>query len=357
MPGWFRSEIDGHERRRIYMLSAGLKLDRDTAIDDLRVWQDRVMKPGSRDEFPSSAEFAERWGWSKTTAYRLMTNIDAWSDPSRLEEWRVIWNDRGTEVERERNDRETKRNGQKPVVDETRNDSGTTVEREWNESGHTRVVVTPPSPSPSTLVEQTHVGLFAPAKAVAKGEPTSPAAAVDPAASKEPTAKRSADFAEALRVWNTEVVPEVRKRGGTVSSHDRLKPSEGLGKKLRQRLDAKGLETVLLVVRWYATSNDSRADFLRTGGHELSTLLGAEKFDDYAARAASTAVGPKTGKHAHDAPAKPPAAPALVVDDAVYLAALAEAEAAARKGEEDEAKAIALRQEQRRNPLARMVSR
>lgn len=146
---WFRSEIDGHERRVVFIRSHDLPLDRDTAIDDLRIWQDRVMAPGqSLESWPSSKWFGERWGWPKTSAYRLMIDAAAWSDPSRLDEWRRRWNDHGTELERRRNARGTKRHGPTPENPETRNDVGTELERERNESGHRRG--DPPSPSPST---------------------------------------------------------------------------------------------------------------------------------------------------------------------------------------------------------------
>lgn len=162
---WFRCEVDGHERRVLHLRSLDLPLDRDTAIDDLRVWQDRVMAPGSRARFPTSKWFAERWGWAKTTAYRLMIDLKAWSDPSRLEAWTAMWNANGTKVERIRNESGTEQDGQTPEDDGTRNADGTETERERNESGHRRG--DPPSPSPSPVDEATQADLMFPLRLVA----------------------------------------------------------------------------------------------------------------------------------------------------------------------------------------------
>lgn len=107
------------------------------------------------------------------------------------------------------------------------------------------------------------------------------------------TRKRPAEFTEALRVWNEEVVPAVRSRGGSVSVHDGLTAAVGLGQALRKRLDAAGLEAVLAVFRWYATSLHPRAVFLRSSGNELATLIGPTKFGEYLAmsRAPEPAAG------------------------------------------------------------------
>lgn len=149
---WFRVEADGHERRRVWLLAEVGKVDRQTAIDDLRMWQDRIMAPGSSVQMPSSKDFGERWGWPKTTAYRLLVDFESWSDPYRLDAWREIWNARGTDAERSRNGAGTKLNEPNPTTNRARNETGTRTERERNESGHTRGIARgslSPSPSPS----------------------------------------------------------------------------------------------------------------------------------------------------------------------------------------------------------------
>jgi hypothetical protein len=145
---WFRSEIEGHERRLLYMREHGLKLDRDTAIDDLRVWQDRVMAPGSKVEMPSARDLAKRWGWPKTNAHRLLVDFESWSDPSRLEAWRVVWDSHGTKAGQPRDTGGTIRNGQTPTNAETRDTGGTAAGQPRDTSGHTRVVDHPPPPPP-----------------------------------------------------------------------------------------------------------------------------------------------------------------------------------------------------------------
>jgi hypothetical protein len=108
-----------------------------------------------------------------------------------------------------------------------------------------------------------------------------------------------------LEVWNTEIVPTARKRGAQVAPHERLQPSSGLGKLVRQRLDQHGLDRCLSVVRWFGSADHPRAQFLRDGGHELSTLMRPQKFDEYAAFAEAPVA--LVGRHKHDpAPARAP---------------------------------------------------
>jgi hypothetical protein len=131
---WFRCESDGHERRLTYLRAHGLPADRDTAIDDLRMYQDRVLAPGSTTRMPTSSAFARRWGWPRTNAYRLLVSHGAWSDPAKIEAWLVEWNKRGTAAKQERNARGTTNNGRTGAIGESRNDSGIEAGQERNES-------------------------------------------------------------------------------------------------------------------------------------------------------------------------------------------------------------------------------
>lgn len=154
MSGWYRGEIDGWETHVAFLQAhlPGGKVDRYTAEHDLRVWVDRILAPNSRVDMPSSKDLGRRWGWPKTTAYRLLVDFERWCDPRRLEEWRARWNDHGTTVERQRNDGGTTDERFKPTIDVQWNDGGTGSEREWNDGGHTRGSGSPFTlhPPPST---------------------------------------------------------------------------------------------------------------------------------------------------------------------------------------------------------------
>lgn len=172
--------------------------------------------------------------------------------------------------------------------------------------------------------------------------PEEPEQGKEPKGKAKANAARRADFSEAVRVWDEEVVPTARKAGATIGEHPRLDPSKALGKALRQRLDEQGLEAVLLVFRWYAGSSNSRASFLREGGHELSTLTRASKFEEYLgfARAEASSTSPKVGKAAHDAPE-----PTLYVVSDEERAKLREAKAAARAAIEADRLALEAKQQ------------
>lgn len=88
---------------------------------------------------------------------------------------------------------------------------------------------------------------------------------------------RPSPFDQAVEAWN-----QLAKANG--GGHSSLKPSRGIGKRLKACLDEHPLDDLLGLWRWYWTGADDRARFLRDKGYGLKTLLRDGNIDDYVAR-------------------------------------------------------------------------
>ncbi len=122
---WLRCEADGWERARVALRGASVEIPRDLAIVDLRMWQDRILAPGSRVAMPSRTVLAERWGWTDKRVRLLLATEEEWCDPYRHEEWTAY---------------RAKHEG--PAEGQRRASEGPA-------EGHRRVELPSPSPSPS----------------------------------------------------------------------------------------------------------------------------------------------------------------------------------------------------------------
>ena len=60
-----------------------------------------------------------------------------------------------------------------------------------------------------------------------------------------------------------------------------VKPSGAIGRALMARISDHGVEQIVALIRWWATSPHDRARFLREGGHGLETLTRAAKCEAY----------------------------------------------------------------------------
>ncbi len=143
---WIRSEQKGVERRILYLRSHDLPVDPDTAIDDLRVYQDAILAPGSEVVMPSLDTLARRWGWfsrngkpSEKRVRLLLCDEEKWSDPRRLAEWREYrGHAEGTPRAQQGHTKGTPPPAPTPNTDETGHAEGTPRAQQGHAEGNTR---------------------------------------------------------------------------------------------------------------------------------------------------------------------------------------------------------------------------
>ena len=164
---WARCDVDGPdgwEAALAELQQVGLALPRALAILDARMWQDRVLAPGSRVRFPAAREFARRWGWGEKRARLLLCAEETWSDPMRLMEWKVRGrSEDAARTQRGRSEDATDDGSSVILADRGRSEDAARTQRGRTE-GDTRVDLPSPSPSPSPSQENTDVRLDPPAQ-------------------------------------------------------------------------------------------------------------------------------------------------------------------------------------------------
>lgn len=92
MSGWVPVETGGKlgwSAALAELQEAGVPLPPALAVLDLRMWQHRVLAPGSREDMPTGRELAKRWNWRSEKRVRLLLKREEeWSDPVLLDRWR-----------------------------------------------------------------------------------------------------------------------------------------------------------------------------------------------------------------------------------------------------------------------------
>jgi len=145
-------------------LAGQIKWPRSLAIIDLRFLQDQAMLP--RGTFPTRRTLAATWGWSQSRVSRLLSNVDAWSDPKKREAWDRWFdqNRRGPKVDQKRtrvepkvDQKRTKRSPSKPGLQERPNQKRTKSEPDSSQTrakdDHTRVRYTATDTSTDTATD------------------------------------------------------------------------------------------------------------------------------------------------------------------------------------------------------------
>lgn len=232
MAGWFTVPADDWYRQRMDITQ---KWPDVLAIADLRFWAD--PKACSQRARPRNADLAATWGWSKSRVQRLVADQKRWRDS--MGHKRV---DDGSPMGR-RDHGET---------DESPDD-GSKVGRKRVDDGsglketHAQPPALSPTHSSSDEEEDSH------------SDSTTTATAWD----------RCND------IIRTEVCPAVSR------PYRKLSPSKGMGLSLKARITDHGVDDIIRLLRWYATSDHERARFLRSGGHWLKTLLRSSNCEEY----------------------------------------------------------------------------
>lgn len=155
--GWFRSQADGPdgwEARAAWLIehANGDPWESGFAIDDLRWWQDRVLAPGSRCEFPGYRYFAARWGWGEKRARLLLQNEERWSDPYRLKEWREYQGrSKGALGAQQGRAKGSVGVASPEIIHDSGRGEGARRAHLGRAKGDTRLDLDPPSPSPSPM--------------------------------------------------------------------------------------------------------------------------------------------------------------------------------------------------------------
>jgi hypothetical protein len=199
------------------------------AVFDLRWHADRGQVPGR-------PTLGRRWGWTDRAVRSLLAQPERWWDPAKG----AAPTARKTEMSSPRPARVQPASSSDTGEPELPLENVQLVSSPRPADVHTRVDHPTPSPSQKTDV-------------------------VD----------------RALRVWNEEAVPAARQRGGRPANHSAK--TKAIAGPLRSRLEEHGEAAVARVLRWYGSGTDSRAAFLRDGGHGLDTLLRPANFEKYLA--------------------------------------------------------------------------
>lgn len=245
---------------------------------DLRWWQDQEAM--GRATRPCRSALERRWGVGNTVARKMLLNEAAWGRPTNGQ---PSPNQPPTNLQPTPNQEPTNQVEVEPVVCDDSNQPPTSLQPEANQeptntqpaANPTRVSTDRQTTDDRQQTEQMNVREPAPTEPPASGRTARPRKAAKPPPEQPP------GVAEAWAAYRESLGPT---RGET--------PPKGWG--VAERVAEHGVEAVVRVIRWVATSPHSRAAFLRDGGYTGETLFRPSKFGEYLAL--SSAPPPRGGQ-------------------------------------------------------------
>ena len=196
------------------------------AVADLRFWAD-PLAPHNGMTRPSVRALALTWGWKRGRVHALIQDSPRWEDDRTA-------------------------TGQRPDSDRTADQGINGAINRESDSDRTATGQRPDSAPISTRAQNTNTNTNTPIR----------------------SSKEDVDFERAAKRY-AELAPARGLKGRRPARKGR--PGQSMAARIREH----GIEDVLRVLDWWATSSHSRASFLRREGIGLRTIMSPEKFETY----------------------------------------------------------------------------